>query len=31
MMIILTGSIFTSVEENLYATASGFSDATAPG
>ncbi|MBL3233548.1 hemolysin III family protein, partial [Klebsiella pneumoniae] len=31
MMIILTGSIFTAVEENLCAAASGFSDATAPG
>ncbi|EKQ3323898.1 hypothetical protein P8H78_002544 [Escherichia coli] len=31
MMIILTGSIFTAVEENLCATASGVSDATAPG
>lgn len=30
MMIILTGSIFTAVEENLCAAASGFSDATAP-
>ncbi|WP_428893388.1 hypothetical protein [Klebsiella pneumoniae] len=31
MMIILTGSILTAVEENLCAAASGFSDATAPG
>jgi hypothetical protein len=31
MAIILTGSIFTAVEENLCAAASGFSDATAPG
>ncbi|WP_329799209.1 hypothetical protein, partial [Escherichia coli] len=27
MMIILTGSIFTAVEENLCAAASGFSEA----
>ncbi|HBQ2422091.1 hypothetical protein U4M01_05430 [Klebsiella pneumoniae] len=31
MMIILAGSILTAVEENLCATASGFSDATARG
>nr|WP_196213779.1 hypothetical protein [Escherichia coli] len=30
-MIILTGSIFTAVEENLCVAASGFSNATAPG
>ncbi|WP_181934081.1 hypothetical protein [Klebsiella pneumoniae] len=30
MMIILAGSILTAVEENLCATASDFSDATAP-
>ncbi|EPJ4518831.1 hypothetical protein M2004_004510, partial [Escherichia coli] len=30
MMIILTGSIFTAVEENLCVAASGFSNATAP-
>ncbi|EKZ5939375.1 hypothetical protein ACRFBW_00020 [Klebsiella pneumoniae] len=29
--MILAGSIFTAVQDNLCAAASGFSDATAPG